>query len=75
MILNNVFKLIAIIFNALLNLNKSLIIKESDFKTLIKTLFLNNVFINLRFKRILNIYLQSYKFIFLFISSLTNLIT
>ncbi len=47
--------------------------KKLDFKTLIKTLFLSNLFTNLRFKRTLNVYLRSRKFISLFFLSLTNL--
>ncbi len=48
--------------------------KELDSETLIKTLFLSNLFINLRSERTLNVYLRSYKFIFSFFLSLINLI-
>ena len=73
MILNNAFKLIMIIFNALVDSNKILIMKASDFKMSIDTLFFNDLLTDFHSERTLNVCLQSCKFMFSFFSSSTNL--
>jgi len=47
--------------------------KALNFKTLVEILFFNDLFTDLCFKKMLNVYLQSCKFMFLFFSSSTNL--
>ncbi len=47
--------------------------KALNFKTLVKTLFFDNLFTDFRFKKTLNVYLRSRKFISSFFLSLANL--
>ncbi len=72
-ILNSAFKLIAIVFNALVNSDETSIMKASDFKTSIDTLFFDDLLTDLCFERTLNVCLQSCKFMFLLFSSSANL--
>ncbi len=66
-------KLIMIIFNASIDSDETLIMKVSNFKMLVEMLFFNNLFTNLCSERMLNVCLQSHKFMFSLFSSLTNL--
>jgi len=47
--------------------------KASDFETLVETLFFDDLFTDFRSERMLNVCLQSCKFMFLFFSSSANL--
>ncbi len=70
MILNNAFKLIVIVFNALVDSNKTSIMKASDFETSVNILFFDDLLTDLCSERTLNVCLQSHKFMFsLFLSS------
>ncbi len=72
-ILNNAFKLTAIVFSALVNSDKTSIMKASDFKTLVNTLFFDDFLTDLCSERMLNVCLQSCKFISSLFSSSVNL--
>ncbi len=72
-ILNSAFKLIMIIFNALIDSNKTSIMKASNFETSIDMLFFDDFFTDLRSERTLNVCLWSCKFMFSLFSSLANL--
>jgi len=66
-------KLIMIIFNASIDSNEISIMKVSNFKMLVEMLFFDDLFTNLCSERMLNVCLQSYKFMSSFFLSLTNL--
>ncbi len=72
-ILNSTFKLIMIIFSALVDSNEISIIKVSDFKTSVDMLFFDDLFTDFRSEKTLNVYLQSCKFMFSLFSSSANL--
>ncbi len=67
------FKLITIIFSTSIDSNETSIMKASNFKTLVETLFFDDLFTDLRSERTLNVCLQSCKFMFLLFSSSANL--
>ena len=67
------FKLITIVFSASVDSDKTLIMKVSDFKTLVEILFFDDLFTNLRSEKTLNVCLQSCKFMFSFFSFSANL--
>jgi len=66
-------KLIMIVFSASVDLNEMSIMKASDFKTLVETLFFDDLFTDLCSERMLNVCLQSHKFMFSLFSSSTSL--
>ncbi len=72
-ILNSAFKLIMIIFSALVDSDEMSIMRASDFETSVNTLFFDDLFTDLHSERMLNVCLQSCKFMFSFFSSSTNL--
>ncbi len=72
-ILNNAFKLIAIIFNALVDSDEMSIMKASDFETSVDMLFFDDFLTDFRSERMLNVCLRSCKFMFLLFSSSMNL--
>ncbi len=72
-ILNSAFKLIAIIFSALVDSDEISIMKVSDFETSVDMLFFNDLLTDLCSERTLNVCLQSCKFMFSFFSSSANL--
>ncbi len=72
-ILNNAFKLIAIIFSALVDSDETSIMKASNFETSVDMLFFDNLLTDLCSERMLNVCLQSCKFMFSFFSSSANL--
>ncbi len=72
-ILNSAFKLIAIIFSALVDSDETSIMKVSDFETSVDTLFFDDLLTDLRFERTLNVCLQSCKFMSSLFSSSANL--
>jgi len=72
-ILNSTFKLIVIVFNALVDSDETSIMKASDFETLVDTLFFDDLFTDFHSERMLNVCLRSCKFMFSFFSSSANL--
>ena len=67
------FKLIVIIFSASVDSDETSIMKVSDFKTLVETLFFDDFLTDLHSERMLNVCLQSCKFMSSFFSSSANL--
>ncbi len=67
------FKLIAIIFSASVDSDETSIMKASDFKTLVETLFFDDLFTDFHSERTLNVCLQSCKFMSSLFSSSANL--
>jgi len=66
-------KLIMIIFNASVDSNETSIMKASDFEMLVEMLFFDDLFTDLHSEKMLNIYLQSCKFMSLLFSFSANL--
>ncbi len=73
MILNSAFKLIAIVFSALIDSDEMSIMKVSDFETSVDMLFFDDLLTDLRSERTLNVCLWSCKFMFSLFSSSANL--
>ncbi len=72
-ILNSTFKLIMIVFNALVDSDKTSIMRASNFKTSVNMLFFDDLFTDFRSERTLNVCLWSHKFMFSLFSSSANL--
>ncbi len=72
-ILNSAFKLIAIVFSALVNSDETSIMKASDFEMSVDMLFFDDLLTDLRSERTLNVCLRSRKFMFSLFSSSANL--
>jgi len=73
MILNSAFKLIMIVFSALVDSDEMSIMKVSDFETSVDMLFFDDLLTDFYFERTLNVCLQSCKFMSSLFSSSTNL--